>query len=263
MDVMTKKLLMQATKYYTLTVSTNPASATCTLTYDGVAHSEKTATVKEGTVIQYSVYHSTYGTTTGSITMNSNKTLSCTGTYSTTPVTTEQSWTRPNLSSNGTLGSGTFAVGSPNTAISNYPAWKAVNGTSNADNYDTWIPNLTGTSESKPAIFTFYSSTPIKISSLQLISFKQNIRVPKAGYVKCSNNNSSYTNLCSWSNSNTTSPVTINISVNSSSFYNYHQVYITSNSASGYGTSISELKITATYQTTTQQYNYYWNKTVT
>lgn len=69
---------------YTLTVSTNPSNATCTLTYGGSSYSSKSATVASGTVINYSVYHSTYGTTTGSITMNSNKTLTCTGASSTT-----------------------------------------------------------------------------------------------------------------------------------------------------------------------------------
>ena len=69
-------------KEYTLTVTTNPAAATCTLTYDGVSYSTKTAKVKAGTVISYSVYHSTYGTTSGSITMDSDKTLNCNGTYS-------------------------------------------------------------------------------------------------------------------------------------------------------------------------------------
>jgi hypothetical protein len=69
---------------YTLTVSTNPNNATCTLTYGGSSYSSKSATVASGTVINYSVYHSIYGTTTGSITMNSNKTLTCTGASSTT-----------------------------------------------------------------------------------------------------------------------------------------------------------------------------------
>lgn len=75
------------TKMYTLTVVTSPASATCTLTYDGTSYSTKQVTVKAGTVVSYSVYHSTYGTTSGSVTMNRDKILTCTGTYNT--VTTK------------------------------------------------------------------------------------------------------------------------------------------------------------------------------
>ena len=66
--------------YYTLTVTSNIDSAQCTLTYDGVSHSSRTATVPEGTVISYSMYSSTYGTTSGNVTMDSNKTLDFTGT---------------------------------------------------------------------------------------------------------------------------------------------------------------------------------------
>ena len=87
METHSKALLMANAKYYTLTVSTNPASATCTLTYGGNSYSSKTATVKKGTIISYSVYHSTYGTTTGNITMDSDKTLTCEGTYSTGATT--------------------------------------------------------------------------------------------------------------------------------------------------------------------------------
>lgn len=65
-------------KYYTLTVTTSPANATCVLTYDGVAHTAKTATVKSGTVVSYSVSYSGYTTQTGSWTVTENTTKSIT-----------------------------------------------------------------------------------------------------------------------------------------------------------------------------------------
>lgn len=80
------KKLLQATNV-TLTVVTNPASATCDLTYNGQTYSNtKTATVLKGTVVSYSLYDSSHPSATGgtgSITMNSNKTLNATCTYST------------------------------------------------------------------------------------------------------------------------------------------------------------------------------------
>ena len=96
-----KKLLMADAKvYYTLTVVTDPVSATCTLTYNGLSYTTKSATVEAGTVISYSVYHATYGTTTGTITMDSDKTLTCNGTYSTS-YTDGNSWASPtNMTSN-------------------------------------------------------------------------------------------------------------------------------------------------------------------
>ena len=66
-----------------LTVITNPDTATCTLTYNGTSYKTKQVTVQGGTVVSYSVYHSTYGTTTGTITMDSDKTLNCVGASST------------------------------------------------------------------------------------------------------------------------------------------------------------------------------------
>lgn len=81
--IQAEKMIMMSKKQYTLTISTNPASATCTLTYNGNSYSSKTCTVDEGTVVSYSIYHSTYGTKTGTVTMDSDKTLNCVGTYST------------------------------------------------------------------------------------------------------------------------------------------------------------------------------------
>lgn len=66
-------------KYYTLTIVTDPAAATCTLTINGIQYVTKTKEVKENTVVSYSVNHSTYGTKTGSITLTSDTTLTFTG----------------------------------------------------------------------------------------------------------------------------------------------------------------------------------------
>lgn len=66
-------------KFYTLTIVTNPAAATCTLTINGIQYVTKSKKVKEGTIVNYSVYHSTYGTKTGNITVDSDITLTFTG----------------------------------------------------------------------------------------------------------------------------------------------------------------------------------------
>ena len=72
--------LLQATNY-TLTVTTNPSSATCQLYYDGQWHTEKSCTVPAGTSVSYSLYSSSYPSATsgtGTVTMDKNKTLSAT-----------------------------------------------------------------------------------------------------------------------------------------------------------------------------------------
>ena len=104
--IQSKKLLMNDN--VTLTVVTTPAAATCTLTYNSVQYSTKTLTVPKGATVSYSVYYSTYGTTSGSITMDKDKTLTCTGTSSSS--STDVSWSRPNLTSDGTMGGSSCAA---------------------------------------------------------------------------------------------------------------------------------------------------------
>lgn len=62
-----------------LTVVTNPTSATCSLTYGGNTYSTKKVLVTPGTNVSYSIYQATYGTTTGSVTVDSNKVITATG----------------------------------------------------------------------------------------------------------------------------------------------------------------------------------------
>ena len=123
--IFSKSLLLAEKKQYTLTVSTNPASATCTLTYDGHSYSSKTATVDEGTVISYSVYHSTYGTTTGNITMDSDKTLTCEGTYSTGATTYTKNVTQVGSLTYDNTTSNISGFGNSNYATISPPDWNS------------------------------------------------------------------------------------------------------------------------------------------
>ncbi len=87
MRLFVNRLLQASAKiYYTLNVVFTPSdaqSATCTLTYDGQAHSATSATAEAGTVITYSISDTKYGSATGTVTMDSDKTLTCTGTTTT------------------------------------------------------------------------------------------------------------------------------------------------------------------------------------
>lgn len=82
-----KRLLQAPSKtYYTLNLVFTPLdaqSATCILTYDGQAHSATSATVEVGTVITYSINSTKYGVASGTVTMNADTTLTCTGTTTT------------------------------------------------------------------------------------------------------------------------------------------------------------------------------------
>lgn len=243
-----------STTYYTLTVSLSPASATCTLTYDGVAHTATSAIVKAGTVISYSVSHSTYGTTTGTITMDADKTLTCTGTYSTS--TTETSWTQPTLSSDGTMGSSTFAVQASSVNSSNY-AYKAFDN----DATTVWAVNRQG-GQDLPATMLMYSSAPIKVSKITVTNTRGYNIGFTSGSVSAGNTSSASTTLVSsWSNSNHTSSNSWDISVNSSSAYNYYKITFTAFSNSAYRPQCAQITLNGTKIVTS--YTYYWDVVVT
>ena len=260
--IFSKELLMSESKV-TLTVTTNPASATCTLTYDGNSYTTKTASVKKGTIISYSVYHSTYGTKTGTITMDSDKTLTFTGTYSTT--STDVSWTRPNLSGFGTMGGSSFACEAKsanaviNSSVSGYEGWKAFDGISNSSsNY--WDARGANMQSAFPAYITWYNPTAIKVTQVTITQQRGDIS-PKTGTIQASDNNSNWTTLTSWTNSNVTTGASWNINLSSNTnFYNYYKLNITASNTSG-GTTTQIREITMTAYTEQTSYTYYWDVT--
>ena len=252
--IQTEKLL--GTSTVTLTVTTNPSSATCTLTYNGNSYSSKTANVPIGTTISYSIYHSTYGTTTGTVTMDKNKTLNCTGTYSTS--TTYTSWSQPEISSNGTLGGSSFAV-SPssefNTGI--YAAWHAFNSDTMATNgNNAWRTRSLSVGTLHHIII--YNPTPIKLASFSYINFGQTGISPRSGDVYGCNDGTSWNFVNSYTNSTYAVNSTWYASINSTTGYKYHKITFLPASNAGY-IWCAEMRLTATQQTTS--YNYYWNTT--
>lgn len=262
MQVFSKTLLMQKGEvYYTLTVSLNPASATCTLTYDGVAHTATSATVLSGTTISYSIYHATYGTQTGTITMDGNKTLTANGTYSTT--TTETTWSQPTLSANGTIGGSSMAVASSRQPYtSNTDVWKAFDGDASTAS-SSWYPAGTGSS-GIPIILTIYIPTAIRITNFMFTNGSNSNTAPNALTIYGSDNNSSYTQLKTYTNTNQTASSTWNVSLSgyNNGYYKYYQIKFTQwNGASVGGRRIKEIDITAKKRTTS--YTYYWNITIT
>lgn len=256
MFVQSKKLLMKKASVttYTLTVSLNPASATCTLTYDGAAHTATSATVSAGTIISYSVYHSTYGTTTGTITMDADKTLTCTGTYSTT--TQEITWSQPVLTSNGTLGGTNELAVQASSQYSTFYAWKAFDGNETAGN--VWA-----TGSGYPQTMLMYTYKPIKVTSFTIVNRSGYNGAFTSGSVYGGDTSSTSTTLVSsWSNSTTSSAGRWTINVNSPSFLHYHKISFASGTwASGMRAQEAEIYINAKKQQTS--YTYYWDVSIT
>ena len=242
-DIFDKKLLLNSTTYYTLTVVTNPSNATCTLTADGNSYSNKTLKVKKGTVVSYSIYDPTYGTKTGSVTMTANKTLTAIGT--TSPIDNYYSWTQPVLTSNSGNGmSVSCGAYSGTTGHNVYTAF---------DSSSTTYAQFTASSfnSSNPLFIT--TTTAIKISSITL-TFYNATYIISSGTIYGSSDGSSWTSLKSFSNNSSS----CTISVNSSNVYKYHKIVSTSNNSTV--VDINNVSISATYKTTS--YSYDWSISV-
>lgn len=249
--IFSKELLMSESKV-TLTVSTNPASATCTLTYDGQSYSAKSATVKKGTVISYSIYHSTYGAQTGSINMDSDKTLTFTGTYSTSSI--DVNWSQPILTSNGTLGGNSFAVAA-SSEYAGQEVWKAFDGQTSGENYFRSKYIDIGATHT----VTIYNPTALKISNIAYLNTGQTIVIPVSYTIYGSNTNSNWTQLTTGTNSVYTAGQTWNMSLSgNTNYYKYYKLDLKNGNSTGY-IMCMELTVTAKYQQTS--YTYYWEVT--
>jgi len=203
-------------KYYTLTVITSPANATCVLTVNGVQYTTKSLRVKAGTVVSYSVSYTDTTTKTGSITMDSDKTLTFNRTYSTSTI--YQPWTQPTATSSdrysttsntnyngvfGAVGGSIFAVES-SPAIQNGDAnalWKAFQSTNTAGYFSTYVATANG----YPYI-TFYNPTALKVEKFTISnagstgSTDANGYTPSTGDILASDNGSSWTTIKNFTN---------------------------------------------------------------
>lgn len=259
--IQSEKLLGKK-KQVTLTVTTNPAAATCKLTYDGHTYTAKTATVDVGTLISYSISYDNTTTKTGSFTMNRDRTLTATRTYSTS--TSYVSWTRPNLTADGTLGSSNYAAACDTIYSSSYHAYMAfdnitsTSSTTGTNRTNGWLAKTGNTTGN----IWFYNKDAIKVSKIvayPLLSYGwQNLTVyggnSKSG---CTNQLGKYTGSSRVTYTSSTPYTTINISTNTA--YKYLKFY--ADSGGGVTPGITEIKITATKETTS--YTYYFDVSVT
>lgn len=232
---------------YTLTINTQNTSGTAltsTITLNGTSYSNvstKSISVTNGTTVNYSISHSTYGTKTGSIVVTSNKTLTFKANRSST--TSEVTWTRPNMTkSNTDLDSDTFSCKCADNRYSDqHFTWHAFDSSSSTywmpkygDNYMTFSPG----------------DYPIKISSL---TFKVGTQGFKDLKIQYSDDNSSFTTLKSYSSAieNTTKT----ISVGSTAYHWWFRLRFTSQAVSQ-SPQVFNIGISATRESTT--YSYSW-----
>lgn len=264
----TKVLLMTSKNRYTLTVITNPASATCTLTYDGQSYIAKSAIVDAGTVISYSISHSTYGTETGSIIMNTDKTLTCNGTYSTSSSYT--SYTSPtNMTSNGTWNGNNFAVKADFTSKRGDLYRLFDNNTSNpVSTNSSTAAYVLGYSLSSGNIYCCCSNQ-VKISTATCyIVNSSSYGLCPASYTLYGSNTdgSNWTSLGSYTKPSSGTISTgdaWSISSSNSNYFKYFRWYFVGRQSAGASTQFATIELRLKGEERITAYTYYWDKTVT
>ena len=257
MNIFSKSLLSSKC---TLTVVTTPVDATCTLTSDGVQYVTKSLTVKKGSTIFYSIYHPTYGTTSGAVNMSSGKTLTCIGISS--PGFVDVSFSQPALSANGTLGGSSFAVYASKEQSTGYALWKAFDKNTST----CWSAGAgANTTNFNGTYFTIYNPAALKVSSLSITNRSGvNGYTPKNGTVYGSDNNSSWTSIATYSNSDSTAGSVWTLSVGSSNYYKYYKIVVSEILPYNniyYSIQLAEIGVNGVYQSSTTTYS--WNTTIT
>lgn len=151
-------------------------------------------------------------------------------------------FTRPNLTSNGTVGQNNFAVTSTNCNGGVANTYKLFDGN----------VNYTPVGFSNPFYIIIYNPTPLKISSF---NFKNAEYPPGIGYpfgptyISGSNNGIDYTSQTSYTNTNGDAwgSWTLTIPSTNMSFYKYTKIYVTNNVSgnAGYGSGEAEINFSA------------------
>lgn len=157
-----------------------------------------------------------------------------------------RNFVQPTLSANGTVGGDSFAVQSSGTysaSGSNHDTYHAFD-----NNPNTWWHSTSG----MPEWITFYNPVELNVTKLTIQNPDTNNGQLSAGVVQASNDNSTWTDLKSWTNSVSGGLATwdIDLSSNTNS-YKYYRIYITSSAyhhQQGNFAIINQINITATYE---------------
>ena len=126
-------------------------------------------------------------------------------------------YNRPNVSSNGTFSVDNLSIQVDSTYSSSLPAWKVFDGVTNSG---YWMSS----SNSSSHWIKWYHAIPVKISRLKIFNGDYSPREIKTYTLSGSNDNSSWVELISGTNSNTSDWGEWYINVNSNNAYSYYKL---------------------------------------
>jgi len=153
-------------------------------------------------------------------------------------IPVESQITQPKLSSNNTLGGDNFAVQISSVNNSDTPAWKAFD--KDNSTHMAFSGGNTGT-------LIIYSPVSIKLTKLwhTNVASISSSRTTLSGAIYGSNDNSNWTLLNSYTNSNQTSNARWAINVNSTNFYKYYKMTFNKTSGGSYAIYCAEIDLEA------------------
>ena len=130
---------------------------------------------------------------------------------------TIQTFIRPDLTANGTLGGDAFAVSAEAYSTStNYQAWRAVDSSTSTSYY--WYSKSSGT-----RYYTFYNPNVLKVSQIICYFTASNYRASSL-YVEGSNNNSDWKDIQTTYSYTTSSPYTGTLTLTNDNYYKYYRL---------------------------------------
>ena len=164
------------------------------------------------------------------------------------------SWTQPILSSNGEMGSDSFACAGDGSASDIYAAWKVFNGNTTFANNNCYVSN-----NASNGFIEWYNPVPLKITNLQIMNYSVN-EVIKDYTVQGSNDNINWIDITTGTNTNKSQQGVWDINIsNNQTAYNYYRIFVTSAYSNDW--QICLITITATTRTivegTASDYDFY------
>lgn len=153
----------------------------------------------------------------------------------------EEQWVQPVLSANGTLGGSSFAVAASSEYSKNYQACNAFK----TDFDDSYWHSAAQTNNQWYLIF--YNPTAIKVSKIDITIYNTSY-IPSGGKLQGSNNGTSWTDVCNFTNTTATnqSDKFVIDARSNATFYKYYRILFTGSNNASYVT-IGEVVIWATY----------------
>lgn len=153
-------------------------------------------------------------------------------------------FSNPVLTADGTLGGDSFAVSASSVAMSGYEAWRAFSSDASKAYSSGVNPSTTNVT------YTMYNPIPLKVSRITFVNVPAAYASssPKNFTVQGSNDNSAWTTLGTYRNTNNTNGAEWFVDISTDTAYKYYRIVMTSANTSQAYVNIGKIRLAATYE---------------